>query len=163
MCAADSVPCAPCQYWRPLGLGQGFKEGGGVRERVRGCPREAAAGEVPGQLGSHLCPPRRPPQSSFLQEAAQARLTPAVPAMSRPVSPLGPSIQGRPKAGLAGQACISFLSQVNISLASSPPSPASVPQGRCPLPDLPFPRGSANWLLREVSITNQHQLGFPRR
>lgn len=43
-------------------------------------------------------------------------------AMSRPASPLGPSIQGCPKAGLAGQACISFLSQVNISLASSPPS-----------------------------------------
>lgn len=50
--------------------GKGSRKGGGVRERVRGCPREAAAGEVPGQLGSHLCPPRRPPQSSFLQEAA---------------------------------------------------------------------------------------------
>lgn len=100
-----------------LALGQGFMEGWGCEVAQRRMGPE----EPPTSRGSHLYlyPGGRGLGISFYREAGGPRLIPQVPAL--PPSP-GSSIQGHPKAGLGGQAFLSFRSQVNTSLASSSPS-----------------------------------------
>lgn len=85
----------------------------------------------------------------------------------------GPSLHGCPKAGLGGQAFVSFLSPVNRTLASSSPSlrilellfiltpwpGASTLRHTCPLWSTPFlPSGSAKRLNKQP-----RSAGFPRK
>lgn len=113
-----------------LGLGQGFKEGWGVmglgggevqQELVRGgcglrCSRPAWALPL-------LTVRRHSFRSLFVHRGWATQVNPSNANFVTPCPPApGPNLQGCLKAGLGGQAFISFLSQVNRTLASSSPS-----------------------------------------